>query len=235
MSLPLSGKMASALPSLPLHGAHPPRLTGAGLPRRSQTAAILLTGRERSPRPPSPQSPFCNTPNGSGVWARPQTAAGAGQGGREEGSRAAEEGRRQRGLAPGAIRSLRGRGGGSVPACCGAERGPEPGCLSQSCILGGINAKTPFSAALTSPASGFFLTTVEAVSIRVLCESLIAHFRPKLREKPDRPAGSHAEEPPEGRGRGEQERSGNFCRPVQEVLTDIVSKTLEAENLPRSV
>lgn len=44
MSLPLSGKMASALPSLPLHGAHPPRLAGAGLPRRSQTAAILLVG-----------------------------------------------------------------------------------------------------------------------------------------------------------------------------------------------
>lgn len=117
MSLPLSGKMASALPSLPLHGAHPPRLTGAGLPRRSQTAAILLTGRERSPRPPSPQSPFCNMLNGSGVWARPwhQTAAGAGQGGREAGSRAAEEGRLQRGLAPGAIRSPGGaaRAGGA--------------------------------------------------------------------------------------------------------------------------
>lgn len=176
MSLPLSGKMASALPSLPLHGAHPPRLTGAGLPRRSQTAAILLTGRDRNPRPPSPQSPFCNTLNGSRVWARPQTAAGAGQGGREEGSRAAEEGRRQRGLAPGAIRSPRGRGGGTVPACCGAERGLEPGCLIQSCILGGINAKTPFSAALTSPASGFFFTTVDTLGIRVRYESLKSTF-----------------------------------------------------------
>lgn len=114
MSLPLSGKMASALPSLPLHGAHPPRLTGAGLPRRSQTAAILLTGRERSPRPPSPQSPFCNRLNGSGVWARPQTAAGAGQGGCEEGSRAAEEGRWQRGLAPG--RSAARAGGAGAPS-----------------------------------------------------------------------------------------------------------------------
>ncbi|XP_068016995.1 uncharacterized protein [Melanerpes formicivorus] len=83
MSLPLSGKMASALPSLPLHGAHPPRLAGAGLPRRSQTAAILLMGYECNLRLTNPQCPFCNsvlhvTLNVS-IWARPrhQTAAGA--------------------------------------------------------------------------------------------------------------------------------------------------------------
>ncbi|XP_040979916.1 uncharacterized protein LOC121233364 [Aquila chrysaetos chrysaetos] len=66
--------MASALPSLPLHGAYPPRLAGAGLPRRSQTAAILLMGWECSLRPPSPQCPFYNsalhvTLNGSGLGA----------------------------------------------------------------------------------------------------------------------------------------------------------------------
>lgn len=208
MSLPLSGKMASALPSLPLHGAHPPRLAGAGLPRRSQTAAILLMGWERSLHPPSPQCPFCNsalhvTLNGSGLGAAETPDCGRGWAGGlrggAEGSRAGEEGRPQLGLVPGAIRSPGGAdGGGGAGAPTQAAVGPNAGGRMSDSELHPLRQERQnslLSCSLPPPPPHLRLPphdrrySQHTHSLSISTRG--GNFPRKVREKPGRSAGSH--------------------------------------------
>lgn len=164
------------------------------------------------------------------VWARPrhQTAAGAGQGGCEEGSRAGEEGRLQLGLVPGAIRSPGGAdGGGGAGALSQAVVGPNEGGRTSDSELRALRQKRQSSLLACSPSPPPASSSRPSLLSAYLSFMSLNLRSNTVREKPGRAAGSHT-----GRGtclRGGEEggEKGDGAGALTEVLTEfLLSDTL---------